>query len=237
MVSYFGGIIIYIAIFHIWFADFHKPLPLNELGDFLAGIFAPIAFLYLYLGYHQQGQELQQNTKALQLQAEELRISNQSLQQQVLEMQKSVEAQQNMFNLAERQYAEVREEKEQKNRPNIKCFFKNFKDLTQSASSQYTFILDLIILNQGVAIVDLKIQSNFWTLWYKNRTVSAGLQITNISIDEQAEISLKLVRGDRVVPFDNNLITFIYKDINGEKYKETIKIEKIGDEIESIKSA
>lgn len=47
----------------------------NELGDFLAGAFSPVAFLWLVLGYIQQQKELQQNTKALELQAEELRNS------------------------------------------------------------------------------------------------------------------------------------------------------------------
>lgn len=47
----------------------------NELGDFLAGVFAPLAFLFLYLGYKQQGRELQQNTHALNLQAQELQNS------------------------------------------------------------------------------------------------------------------------------------------------------------------
>jgi len=48
---------------------------LNEIGDFLAGIFGPVAFLWLVLGYFQQGIELKQNTKALELQAEELKNS------------------------------------------------------------------------------------------------------------------------------------------------------------------
>ena len=30
----------------------------NELGDFLAGTFAPVAFLWLVLGFFQQGAEL-----------------------------------------------------------------------------------------------------------------------------------------------------------------------------------
>jgi hypothetical protein len=47
----------------------------NEWGDFFAGFFSPLAFLWLVLGYLQQGQELQLSTKALQLQAEELRHS------------------------------------------------------------------------------------------------------------------------------------------------------------------
>lgn len=47
----------------------------NEWGDFFAGFFAPLAFLWLVLGYLQQGDELQLSTKALQLQAEELKNS------------------------------------------------------------------------------------------------------------------------------------------------------------------
>jgi hypothetical protein len=51
------------------------PTKLNEWGDFFAGFFAPVAFLWLVLGYLQQGQELQLSTKALEMQAQELRNS------------------------------------------------------------------------------------------------------------------------------------------------------------------
>lgn len=47
----------------------------NEFGDFLAGAFSPVAFLWLVLGYLQQQRELQQNTEALKLQADELKNS------------------------------------------------------------------------------------------------------------------------------------------------------------------
>lgn len=50
-------------------------LKLNELGDFLAGAFGPVAFLWLVLGFLQQGRELKLSTDALRLQAEELRAS------------------------------------------------------------------------------------------------------------------------------------------------------------------
>lgn len=50
-------------------------MPLNEVGDFLAGAFGPVAFLWLVLGFLQQGEELKQGTKALLLQAEELKNS------------------------------------------------------------------------------------------------------------------------------------------------------------------
>ncbi len=54
-------------------------MPLNEVGDFLAGVFGPLAIFWLILGFLQQGKELQQSTQALELQAKEL---NNSVQQQ-----------------------------------------------------------------------------------------------------------------------------------------------------------
>ncbi|MEG1082590.1 MAG: hypothetical protein RSE44_29070, partial [Pseudomonas sp.] len=61
-------------------------LPLNELGDFAAGVFAPLAFLWLVLGYRQQGKELSASAKALEEQVAELR-ANFSLQQENSEKQ------------------------------------------------------------------------------------------------------------------------------------------------------
>jgi hypothetical protein len=52
-----------------WNAVWSQP---NELGDFAAGFFAPLAFMWLIFGYFLQktqldiqGQELKQNTEAL----------------------------------------------------------------------------------------------------------------------------------------------------------------------------
>lgn len=50
-------------------------LKLNEKGDLLAGIFSPLAFLWLVYGYLQQGHELKQNSESLRLQATELKNS------------------------------------------------------------------------------------------------------------------------------------------------------------------
>jgi hypothetical protein len=52
-----------------------RALKPNEVGDLLAGVFGPLAILWVILGYFQQGQELRVNTEALRLQAEELRHS------------------------------------------------------------------------------------------------------------------------------------------------------------------
>ncbi len=51
----------------------------NEVGDFLSGAFAPLAFLWLVLGFFQQGKELRNSSEALQMQGRELQ---QSVEQQ-----------------------------------------------------------------------------------------------------------------------------------------------------------
>ena len=52
---------------------FNPSLKINELGDFLGGVFGPLALFWLIIGYFQQQKELRQNTEALKLQAEELK--------------------------------------------------------------------------------------------------------------------------------------------------------------------
>lgn len=51
----------------------------NELGDFLAGAFAPIAFIFLYLGYRQQDQAIKANNQAI--------LSQLEIQKMMLELQ------------------------------------------------------------------------------------------------------------------------------------------------------
>lgn len=65
-----------IVVVVIWGrADTLMTMPLNEVGDFLAGAFGPVAFLWLVFGFLQQGDELRQGTEALKLQAFELKNS------------------------------------------------------------------------------------------------------------------------------------------------------------------
>lgn len=47
----------------------------NELGDFLAGALGPLGILWIVLGFWQQGDELRNSVKALNLQSDELRAS------------------------------------------------------------------------------------------------------------------------------------------------------------------
>lgn len=74
-----GGLTIVYMAFMFWVVGDRigelRGLKLNELGDFLAGAFGPVAFLWLVLGFLQQGEELRQGTEALRLQADELKNS------------------------------------------------------------------------------------------------------------------------------------------------------------------
>lgn len=64
-------------------------LPANDLGSFLEGAFAPLAFLWLVIGYFLQQKELQQNTRALLAQAEEI---HRTAEQAVIQSQKMSES-------------------------------------------------------------------------------------------------------------------------------------------------
>lgn len=73
------------------------PAELNAQGDFFAGYFAPLAFLWLVLGYMQQGEELRTQAQELQnsvaQQAELVAVSREQLAQEK-EARKNAELQQ-----------------------------------------------------------------------------------------------------------------------------------------------
>lgn len=70
-VAYIVGLAIYAYVSRQSFLT----LPPNEVGDFLAGAFSPLAFFWLVLGFIQQGQELRNSADALWLQGKELKNS------------------------------------------------------------------------------------------------------------------------------------------------------------------
>jgi len=70
-VIYVAGVTLYLFLQGQNPAD----LKLNELGDFLGGVSSPLAFLWLVLGFFQQSSEIRLSSKALHLQAREMRRS------------------------------------------------------------------------------------------------------------------------------------------------------------------
>ena len=68
---YFTALVVYLLVQGQNPAD----LRLNELGDFLGGVSSPLAFLWLVLGFFQQSREIRLSSRALHLQAKEMRRS------------------------------------------------------------------------------------------------------------------------------------------------------------------
>jgi hypothetical protein len=77
-------------VFFKW--DSTQNLSLNEWGDFLAGVTAPLAFLWLIIGYIQQRQELKSNTEALLFQREEMARQALELKEQTKHLEVSAKS-------------------------------------------------------------------------------------------------------------------------------------------------
>ena len=68
-----------------------KLLEPNELGDFFAGVFGPMALFWVVLGFFQQGVELRHSVETLKLQAEELKNSVEQQRELVLVSREQIE--------------------------------------------------------------------------------------------------------------------------------------------------
>ena len=70
------GTLLYLCLLGWWAKWSDLPgMSLNNIGDFLAGAFAPLAFLWLVIGYFLQAIELKQNSESLMQQSEEMKNS------------------------------------------------------------------------------------------------------------------------------------------------------------------
>jgi hypothetical protein len=56
-----------------------RHLPVDSVGNFLQGAFAPVAFLWLVIGYFLQQRELEQNTRVLGMSVQQAEIQSQNM--------------------------------------------------------------------------------------------------------------------------------------------------------------
>ena len=87
-------------------ADEFARMDPNEVGDFLAGTLGPLGIFWLILGFFQQGQELRQNTRALDLQATELSNSAKEQRELLRATRAQVDADRAAVTLAREQHAQ-----------------------------------------------------------------------------------------------------------------------------------
>lgn len=227
-------------------------LEANALGDFLAGTFSPLAFLFLILGYLQTNKSLSQNTeaisqqavalqqqaialqqqaKSLETQIEELKISNHAFHKQVEEMEKSVKTQQEMFGLAEKQYKESHDEKIKLSTPQILLIGSKYKLINLYGSGNYKHEFDLTMIARNLSIKNLKLTSSFWYLSVSGGSLnnSSTLDLTSLEVNRSTTVIFYIETN--IVPFNNNLLYLNYYDEQNNYYNKTYKITKSKDEI------
>ncbi|WP_214645338.1 hypothetical protein [Acinetobacter terrae] len=181
-----------ITIFCIWGNFGFEKNDLNSLGDFLAGIFAPVAFFWLILGYVQQGKQLDQNTKALEQQ-------ERALQLQIDEMKESVKQQTELVNIQRQQF----EDQQRLFEPrfiisNTEVFNVLGQDVDRDSENNHLLNLNqnvfikvtFNLINFGEEIFDLKIkESGKQLILVKFDHITVGriqsieLELTDIQID------------------------------------------------------
>lgn len=81
----------------------------NEWGDFLAGFFAPLVFMWLIYGYHQQGKELSLQLEELTNSVEQQRILADTTQKELVIVTKREERQTELETINAQPYFHIKE--------------------------------------------------------------------------------------------------------------------------------
>lgn len=120
----------------------------NEVGDMLAGAFAPLAFFWLVLGFIQQGQELRNSGRALWLQGEELKNAVEQQRELVAATRESLAFESDRL-------AAERDDLRRRSQPRFEITYNGYS----STDNQGRAITSWHIANHGVRCTDLKINT------------------------------------------------------------------------------
>lgn len=191
--GWFGGVItvLYVSGFILFVICKNAGLPnaLNEWGDFLGGVFGPLAFLWLVLGFFQQGEELKQNTKALKLQADELKNSVEQQRSLVEETKKQVATTQAVFEEEKKRQLKERE-------PDFKISYAGYYSANPSQ-----FDLSFSIINLGCTATNVhwyflnrEEEVQITPVWERGQEKRLSILIDYDAFDslEEGEIELSL---------------------------------------------
>jgi hypothetical protein len=176
----------------------------NEWGDFLAGAASPLAFLWLVLGYLQQGEELRQNTEALCLQVQELRDS--------------VEQQKALVNATEQQHRfELQKERVRRRIEVVRSqpsFTSSFQALAP-VSEKVAF--DCFLDNVGMAATKVSVSTREAYSWMK---VEPALYLT---FDQRSRRNWTLIL-ETAAATSQGFIVISYTDSNGEPQRQELEV-------------
>ena len=193
---------------------YQLPATLNELGDFLAGIFAPIAFFWLILGYIQQGKQLDQNTTALEQQEK-------ALQLQIDEMKESVQQQTELARIQQKQFDAMN----YASNPNLlisSCECEIYSGGYSEEENEVNDLcrLNLTIFNKGIGeALDIRIEVN-----NKKFLISERIFVNEV-INEVIYLDPDLVKLSKNLDYLNVEFTLICANKFNSQIKEHYEIE------------
>lgn len=197
-----------LAIYIIWDADAFAVMAPDDWGSFLGGAFAPLAFLWLVLGFFQQGDELRHSADALWLQGEELQHS-------VEQQRQLVEVTREQLKFESAMLEQQRQEIARNTQPILRLQQKGSSGAGEGMRS-YSFSL----LNHGKPCTGLKIDIEGKSRIERNALPAGG------TIEFNAELPYKQVGPVRITVdyVDERLLahskTFIVSGSNGIIYVE-----------------
>ena len=141
-----------------WPGDKMALREINLWGDTFAGFFAPLAFLWLVLGYMQQGDELRLTRQTLNLQARELENSVKAQLQQAEELKNSGEQQRQLVEVYRRMLQAQVEAMESQQR-----------QIRQAQQPRFVFNVEGFTQRNGLEI------------WWGFRMINLGRTATNLT--------------------------------------------------------
>lgn len=135
----------------------------NEFGDLLAGVFSPLAFLWLVLGFFQQGQELRASVQALELQGRELQHS-------VEQQRQLVEVTREQLNFQSQALTHEQFELDRASQPRLELTCGGNSGVSDSGARRYAFRLD----NFGRPATNVRVVEGDGKLTYRATLLDTG---------------------------------------------------------------
>lgn len=191
----------------IWYLVSNKSFPdeLNSIGDFLAGVFSPLAFLWLIVSYYQ-------SQKAVSIQAEELNQNTKALADQVEEMRKTAEIQHLQLEEMRQQYKNLRSSEKIQLQPFI---------LMKLARKYEMFGTQIeIMLKFEINCINGSARKLFLNFSEHNTVESPHIEY--ITKDMKSELSVT-VATTSIENLNNSNLDLIYYDINNSLVKQRFK--------------
>ncbi len=203
-------------------------LGLNEIGDALAGAFAPLGFFWLVAGFYQQGKGLEQNSEALKLQARELKASTDALHLQADELKNSVQEQKNLLILQQ----EERQAKHFEAMPFLRLIGKPFSitDRQHEICGDAGEVLDVHVFKEAVYDLTVTNQGEMAKSFSVIDTITNQIVESKVVVEKTSSYSFPIYllenqidtleeTGDHKFPFDVQ-----YHDKYGKKYQFSITV-------------